>query len=857
MPKYGADDVRRCMDDVTKVRNICMLGAMGHGKSSIVDNLGAMTGYVPENKVGEQLFTLYRADEKERKTNIKSNGVHFVFPDISYQAKDDKDKVLPELKKDTFMMNVQDTPGHIEYSPETVAALRMCDSSLICVDGTSGVNVGLEYMVADSLKERVRPCMFINKIDIMILVKKNESEEIYQELAKCVTSLNIVLNTAEKLGLKWEVDPAKGDVIFGSAYYGWAFALSDFAKMYASKFGVEEDKMAARLWGDQFFNAKKKTWTKVEVEGSKRGFCQFIMDPIISLHNAIMADDEKKWDTMCTKLGIALEPADKKLKGKPLLKTIMMKWMNCGNAVTRMLATHSQNPAQCQKMKCHLIYKGQAEEDEEGNKGPEPAEIANMQKCDPEGPVLMHVVRLQPTGASGRFYVVGRVFSGTVKNDKYHLRGADYDPEDPTTFGYSQDGRPQSVLVQMGKDAIAVPDIPAGNICMLQGVDQLIMKSCTLTNNKKMANFTNLKFNVSAVLKVAIKPTDNKTLPKLVEGLKRLQKSDILVTYDPDESGNHIIGGCGNEHLKTLISDLRNEYAGVPFEQGVPTVSYKETVTAESPKPALSKSPNKHNRLYIIAAPLEEDLVQAIETHKINPQQEMKKRARIMIDEYGWEKGECMKIWGFGPVGLEVGGANVLVDMTKGIQYLNEIRESCNSGLLWASKEGPLAEENMRGIRFNLMDAKLHADSIHRGMGQIQPTARRVFYAATLTSEPRFLEPVFKAVLACPEEAVAGVRQALMAKRGEVQYEEEVDGKCVVVAFLPIAETLGNDAFAQVLQTKTSGKAFATYAFDHWQEVTADPLVEGSKAETIMFNIRERKGLKIEQPDLSEYFDRL
>lgn len=857
MPKYAADDVRRGMGDIEKVRNVCMLGAMGHGKSSVVDNLGALTGYLAPNKVGEQLFTLYRADEKERKTNIKANGVHFCFPDVPYHGKDDKGKITGDLKKDNFMMCVQDTPGHIEYSPETVAAMRMCDCSLVVVDATSGVNVGLEYMVADSLKERVKPTLFLNKIDIMILVKKNESEEIYQELQKGVTALNIVLNTAEKLGLKWEVDPAKGDVIFGSAFYGWAFALSDFAKMYASKFGIEEEKMAARLWGDQFFNAKKKTWTKVEVEGSKRGFCQFIMDPIVSLHNAVMDDDEKKWDNMCTKLGINLEPEQRKLKGKPLLKAIMMSWMPCATAVTRMLATHGQNPAECQKIKCEHIYKGAAEEDEEGNKGAPPAELEDMKKCNPEGPVMMHVVRLQPTGQSGRFYCVGRVFSGTIKNDKYHLRGAAYDPDDPSTAGYTQDGRPQALLVCLGKDAAPVPDVPCGNICMLQGVDTIVMKSCTLTNKKAAKNFVDLKFNVSAVLKVALKPTDNKTLPKLVEGLKRLQKSDILVTYDPDESGNHIIGGCGNEHLKTLLADLRNEYAGVPFEQGVPTVSYKETVTMESPKPALSKSPNKHNRLYIIAAPIEEDLVTAIETHKINPQQEMKKRARIMIDEYGWEKGECMKIWGFGPVGIDVGGANILVDMTKGIQYLNEIRESCNSGLLWASKEGPLAEENMRGIRFNLMDAKLHADSIHRGMGQIQPTARRVFYAATLTSEPRFLEPVFKAVVACPEEAVAGVRQALMAKRGEVQYEEEADGKCVVVAYLPIAETLGNNAFAQVLQTKTSGKAFSTYAFDHWQEVTANPLEEGSKAEEIMFNIRERKGLKVEQPDLSEYFDRL
>merc|ERR1719356_1203094 len=99
-----------------------------------------------------------------------------------------------------------------------------------------------------------------------------------------------------------------------------------------------------------------------------------------------------------------------------------------------------------------------------------------------------------------------------------------------------------------------------------------------------------------------------------------------------------------------------------------------------------------------------------------------------------------MKLWSFAPNDIAEGGANSLVDQTKGIQYLNEIKESVNSGLNWATREGPLAGENMRGCRFNLMDVKLHADSIHRGMGQLQPTSRRVLFGAMLTADARFLE---------------------------------------------------------------------------------------------------------------------
>jgi len=362
---------------------------------------------------------------------------------------------------------------------------------------------------------------------------------------------------------------------------------------------------------------------------------------------------------------------------------------------------------------------------------------------------------------------------------------------------------------------------------------------------------------VSCIYRIAIRPADNKQLPKLVEGLKRLQRADMLVTCSSEPTGDHIVGGCGEEHLKTVLKDLRDEHAGVEFTRGVPTVSYKETVTCESSKQALSKSPNKHNRLYVVAVPMEEECNLGIEERRVTMQQELKARNRILIDDYGWEKTDCMKLWSFAPNDIAEGGANTLVDQTKGIQYLNEIKESVNAGLQWAAREGPLASENMRGIRFNLLDVKLHADSIHRGMGQIQPTARRVFFAATLLAEPRFAEPIFKCVIACPDDVIGGVRQAIAAKRGELQYEEVKEGKNTVVAFLPISETLGDEPFSKVLQTKTSGKAFATYAFDHWQQVLANPLEKGSKAEQIMFDIRERKGLKVEQPDISDYYDRL
>jgi elongation factor 2 len=114
----------------------------------------------------------------------------------------------------------------------------------------------------------------------------------------------------------------------------------------------------------------------------------------------------------------------------------------------------------------------------------------------------------------------------------------------------------------------------------------------------------------------------------------------------------------------------------------------------------------------------------------------------------------------------------MLVDVTKGVQYMNEIRESMESAFQWATKEGPMTEEHMRGIRFNLHDVVLHTDAIHRGGGQIIPTARRAYYASELLAEPRLLEPMFFAEISGPSDIMGGVYGVLNQRRGII--EEEV-----------------------------------------------------------------------------------
>jgi elongation factor 2 len=339
----------------------------------------------------------------------------------------------------------------------------------------------------------------------------------------------------------------------------------------------------------------------------------------------------------------------------------------------------------------------------------------------------------------------------------------------------------------------------------------------------------------------------------LVEGLKRLAKSDPMVQCIFEESGEHIVAGAGELHLEICLKDLEEDHACIPLKKSDPVVSYRETVQSESSIMCLSKSPNKHNRIFMRCLPMPDGLADDIEKGEINARDEAKNRARILSEKYEYDPTEARKIWCFGPDGT---GPNIVVDVTKGVQYLNEIKDSVVAGFQWATKEGVLCDENMRGIRFNIHDVTLHADAIHRGGGQIIPTARRVFYASVLTAELRLLEPVYLVEIQCPETAVGGIYGVLNRRRGHVFEEQQIAGTpmFVVKAYLPVNESFG---FTADLRSNTGGQAFPQCVFDHWQILAGDPFDGASKPGQVVAETRKRKGLKEGIPALDNFHEKL
>jgi len=197
-----------------------------------------------------------------------------------------------------------------------------------------------------------------------------------------------------------------------------------------------------------------------------------------------------------------------------------------------------------------------------------------------------------------------------------------------------------------------------------------------------------------------------------------------------------------------------------------------------------------------------------------------------------------------------------LVDQTKAVQYLNEIKDSVISGFQWATREGPVAEEPLRSTRFNILDVTLHADSIHRGTGQIMPTTRRVLYAAMLLAKPAILEPVYLVEIQVPEQAMGGIYGVLTRRRGHVFEETQRPGTPLynIKAYLPVNESFG---FVADLRSNTAGQAFPQSVFDHYQTLPGDPTDKATKAGQIVEAMRIKKGIKPDVPGYDQYYDKL
>jgi elongation factor 2 len=723
--KKMVERVTTLMNEPEKIRNIGIVAHIDHGKTTLSDNLLAGAGMISKELAGRQLFMDSDEEEQARGITIDASNVSMVH---TYNNED-------------YLINLIDTPGHVDFGGDVTRAMRAVDGAVVVVDAVEGTMPQTETVLRQALREHVRPVLFINKVDRLINELQVDSQEMQVRLGKVIDHVNKLIKNMNpgKFKAGWKVDAAAGTVAFGSALYNWAISVPMMQKTGVSFKDVYD-------------------------------YC---------------------------KVGDMKSLADK----CPLHATVL-----------DMVITYLPNPLDAQKGRVPAIWHGD----------PDSVIGKSMATANAAGDLAFMVTDISVDPHAGEV-ATGRLFSGSL------TRGMEV-----YTSGTAKKSRVQQVGIFMGPERLEVEVIPAGNIAAVTGLKDAIVGS-TVTTLDGMVPFESIRHVSEPVVTVAVEAKHTKDLPKLIEVLRQVAKEDptLQITLD-EETGEHLMAGMGELHLEVIAHRIQRD-KNVEITTSKPIVVYRETIKKKI-EPVEGKSPNRHNRFYIYVEPLDTAIVDLIKSGDISMNMpELERRQKLL--ELGMGKDEAKGIAG-------IHNSNIFIDMTKGIQYLNETMELVLDGFEEVMRAGPLTREPVSNMKCVLVDAKLHEDTIHRGPAQVIPAARQAIQAGMLMAEDSLLEPYQKVFVQVPQLTMGGATKELQGRRGIILNMTTEGDLAIIEARVPVAEMFG---FAGEIRSATEGRAMWSTEFGGFDIVPSSIQIE------VVGQIRERKGLKKELPKVSDY----
>lgn len=838
------------MSNPSLVRNVALVGHLQHGKTVFMDMLVEQTHHTPTFDINSEKHIRYtdtRIDEQERRISIKAVPMSLVLEDSNSKS---------------YLCNIMDTPGHVNFSDEMTAALRLADGAVLVVDAAEGVMVNTERAIRHAIQEQLPIVVVINKVDRLITELKLPPKDAYHKLRHTIEVINnhisAVSSTAGNVQL---IDPAAGNVCFAGATAGWSFTLHSFARLYLKLHGIpfDAEKFASRLWGDMYYNPEDRTFKKKPpASGAERSFVQFVLEPLYKIYSQVIGEHKKSVEATLAEFGVTLPNSAYKLNVRPLLRLACSQVFGSASGFTDMLVKHIPSAKVAAARKVDHTYTG-----------PKDSMIYQaMLDCDPAGPLMVNVTKLYPKSDCSSFDAFGRVYSGKIMTGQsVKVLGEGYSPEDEEDMTVKEVTK---LWVYQARYRLPISMAPPGSWVLIEGVDASIMKTATLCNvnynEEDVYIFRLLQFNTLPVVKTATEPLNPSELPKMVEGLRKISKSYPLAITKVEESGEHTILGTGELYLDSIMKDLRELYSEVEVKVADPVVSFCETVVESSSMKCFAETPNKKNKITMIAEPLEKGLAEDIENGVVSIDWNRKALGDFFKTKYDWDLLAARSIWAFGP---DKQGPNILLDDTlptevdKGL--LGAVKDSIVQGFQWGAREGPLCDEPIRNVKFKIVDARIAPEPLHRGSGQIIPTARRVAYSAFLMATPRLMEPVYYVEIQTPIDCLTAIYTVLSRRRGHVTADVPQPGTpaYIVKAFLPVIESFG---FETDLRYHTQGQAFSLSVFDHWAIVPGDPLDKSivlrplepapiqHLAREFMVKTRRRKGMS-EDVSINKFFD--
>lgn len=704
-----------------QIRNIGIVAHIDHGKTTLTDNLLAGAGMLKPELAGEKLVTDFDPQEQERGITIYSANVSMVH---NFEGKN-------------YLINLIDTPGHVDFGGDVTRAMRAVDGVIVVVDAVESVMPQTETVIRQALKERVKPILFINKVDRLIKELELKPEEMQDRFKKIITDVNLLIQKyAEKeYGKRWVVNVEDGSVAFGSAVRNWAISVP----------------------------LMKKTGI---------GFKE-ITD---------LTNQEK----------------ERELAKKAPLHVV----------VNDMVIKHLPNPLEAQKYRISKIWPGDIKSDAG----------KSMANCDPKGKLGAIVTKVYPSKQAGYVATV-RIFSGKIK-----------DGQDLLLIGKQKVEKVQQVSIYRGQQRVPMKEVLAGNIVGIVGLKDAFSGETLCNPNSPIPGFEAIKHLFEPVVTKAIEPKHPKDLAKLIEFLKKVAREDPTLSVKINEdTGEYLVSGLGELHIDAKVERKIKE-EGLDVSVSPPIVIYRESLKNRTPQPIEGKSPNKHNKFFIVAEPLEQKVYQAMINGEIPSEYEIKKKdieLQNKLVELGFDRAESKKV-------KLIHNRNIFLDMTKGVHAILEIMEMLKEAFKEAMDEGPLAKEPCTAVKISIVDAKLHEDAIHRGPAQVIPATRKAIREAMVGGGAFILEPKQIIRIDVPTEQISGANKEISNRRGQILEMTEERGVTSIKTKLPVAEMFG---FNSALKSATGGKGF------YWLiDIVYEPIPKDLEKKVIE-SIRKRKGI--------------
>ncbi|KAI1301850.1 Ribosome assembly protein 1 [Halotydeus destructor] len=870
MKLFTNEQIKEIQRSPSDVRNICILAHVDHGKTTLADSLLASNGIISKRLAGKLRYMDSRKDEQQRGITMKSSSISLGYVDG---------------KNKRYVINLIDSPGHVDFCGEVSAAVRLCDGAMILVDVVEGVCPQTRTALRQAWIEGLKPVLVLNKIDRLVIEKQMSAFDAYLHIQQIVEQVNasmgelfssdiyeqdekanasrpeadpnsVIDETSEEYTYDWRCGmddaddsklyfaPETGNVIFASAVDGWGFTVRLFSRILSKKLGMSEEVLNKTLWGDYCIDSKRKKIIKgAQAKAKKPLFVQLVLENIWMVYEAVAVRRDKPMVEKIVKsldLNIPLRDVNH-TDYRVQLQAIFGQWLPLSSTilsvvcdllpsplklssdrVERLMCSNFKSfeslPSETRSLKEHFL-KCSGDSDavkiaciskmmcvnksllpENKFKILTPDEIAERRaaakarlaesKSKPEmeiretsSDIIPSSDHLSTDKAEDEkdevFIAFARVFSGTLREgDELYVLGPKYDPSEASE---SKDEKIEvakavtdldlkehatkvkigRVFIMMGRELEAIDEVPAGNVCGIEGLENYVLKSATLTSSLYCPPFVDLHVPAQPILRVAVEPQNPNEMAHLIRGLKMLNQADPNVQVMLQDTGEHVLITTGEVHLNKCIDDLTENFAKIKLNVSKPIVPFKETIVPPPPLPDSDDdemeekiqllpeqanndplihvyTPNKRSWLKLKAVPLPEEVTSFLETnvaffrqifsnssssaqkvplksdtlHAIETVK--KKLEELFIDAGGfWAQDMVDKIWSLGP---KYCGQNLLLNMTPDYDREsvwiqgNDVKPSPDvrtkfdnsfiSGFQLATAAGPICEEPMSGVAF-------------------------------------------------------------------------------------------------------------------------------------------------------------